>query len=115
MSLGLIQGNPIAASSVEGTDDVSFKVMVTDWYQPRCQCRNLTVSVGVSGTYDAYDGPTTLILGSMATVDIEDDALDSNPATTGSRMIVGNMEPTSSGRITNIHYYASSDGALQSM
>ena len=34
-------------------------------------------------------GQPPVILGSMATVDIEDDALDSNPATTGSRMIVG--------------------------
>ena len=85
------QGNPIAASSVEGTDDVSFKVYADlIGTNQDANVRNLTVSVGVSGTYDAYDGPTTIILGSMATVDIEDDALDSNPATTGSRMIVGN-------------------------
>ena len=54
------QGNPIAASSVEGTDDVSFKVYADlIGTNQDANVRNLTVSVGVSGTYDAYDGPTT--------------------------------------------------------
>jgi len=85
------QGNPISASSIEGTDDVSFKVyadLVAS--NEDSNIRNLSVSVSLTGTYDASDAPTNIILGSMATVDIEDDALDTAPATTGTRMVVGN-------------------------
>ena len=85
------QGDPISASSIEGTADVSFKVyadLVAS--SESANIRNLSVSVTLDGTYDDTDAPTNILLGSMATVDIEDDALDNSPAVTGNRLIVGN-------------------------
>ena len=83
-------GNPISESSVDGTDDVSFKVyadLVTSNLNDNV--RDLNVSISIGGDYESSDAPSYVALGSL-TVEVESDALGQTAPTVGDRMIVGN-------------------------
>ena len=83
-------GNPITSSRVEGTEDVSFQIYADlIGSVSTANIRNLSITVDVDGQFDSSNAPTNVKLGSLTTVDIEDDSLDNSPATTGDRLIVG--------------------------
>ena len=83
-------GNPSTDSSVEGTDDVSFKIYADlVGSNELANIRNLSITINVGGETLGTDAPTNVLLGSLTTVDVEDESLDTLPATTGDRLIVG--------------------------
>tara|TARA_B100000925_G_scaffold138955_1_gene104139 strand:- start:194 stop:3064 length:2871 start_codon:yes stop_codon:yes gene_type:complete len=83
-------GAPLSDSAIEGTDPVSFKVYADLLGSNSFKnIRNLSVSVSVTGDYQSNDAPANIILGELNTVDIEDDTLDTLPATTGDRLVIG--------------------------